>query len=726
MEDIQDVAAQAMAHHRAGRFPEAEQLYRGILRVNPNDANAWHLLGLLAYQVGKPEIAVPYIGRAIELYPDAPDFFNHLALAFRALKRPDDALSCVRRALDLQPDFAEAHNNLGNLWIDQGKPDEAAACYRKAIELKPAFAEAHNNLGVILRQHGDFPAATACFQQAIRCRPDFADAHNNLSQALSDQSKLEQPGTVSPEDQQLRAKYAVGHCISGARFRREGKPEEAAANYERALTFQPDNAEAYYGLGNALADQGKIDEALACFDRALEVCPTDAIRYARAICLPAIYRSIEHVRDSRQRVVERVRELSSEPARFEASRHLLDTTFYLAYQGMNDREIHAMLGQLWSEGDPPPKRPPARQAARQGKIRVGLLSLFFREHTIGHLWRGVVAQLSREKFAVTVFVPPDASDAVTQFLRQHADGYRPLPPRVIDARQMIADEDLDVLVYLDIGMEPQAYCLAVSRLAPVQCATWGHPVTSGLPTIDYFLSSDLMEPADADSHYTEKLVRLKTLGLYLYRPAAPSQPKGRGDFGLPAGQHLYGCLQSLFKIHPEDDLLLGQILREDPQGELVLLEGTQPHWGKLLSERFASSIPDVADRIRFFPRQSLDDFLQLQATMDVLLDPIHFGGGRTSYEALALGLPVVTLPSPYLRGRITYGMCRRMGIEDCVARSADEYVRIALRLGTDVEHRRALRAKIATASGCLFEDREAVRELERFFEEAVLASGGTP
>jgi predicted O-linked N-acetylglucosamine transferase (SPINDLY family) len=261
--------------------------------------------------------------------------------------------------------------------------------------------------------------------------------------------------------------------------------------------------------------------------------------------------------------------------------------------------------------------------------------------------------------------------------------------------------------------------MAFSRLAPVQCVTWGHPVTTGLPTVDYFLSSQDLEVEGAEAHYTEKLVRLPRLGVMYDRPALPTPRKDRAAFGLPADAHLYVCPQTLFKFHPDFDDLLSGILRQDPAGVLVLIEGKYPYWNELLRRRFGRNMPDVQHRVRFLPRQGRADFLNLLAVADVMLDPIHFGGGNTSYEGFALGVPIVTLPSQFLRGRLTYAMYRQMGIPDLVAADTADYVRLAARLGTEPDYREQLRRRIREASGVLFDDVAVVGELEQFLLAAV-------
>ena len=225
MATIPEALAIAVQHHQAGRLPAAEQIYRRILAVEPNHADALHLLGVIAHQAGKDAIAVETIRRAIAANSTVVAFHINLANALknqgklrrsgrllpprtgtetglcRSVHQPGQCLEGARQAgrsggllppaLELKPDFAEAHNNLGNLLTEQGRPDEALACYRRALELKPDYAEAHNNLGVVLKEQGKLDEAVACCRRALDLKPDYAEAHNNLGNALTELGKLD-------------------------------------------------------------------------------------------------------------------------------------------------------------------------------------------------------------------------------------------------------------------------------------------------------------------------------------------------------------------------------------------------------------------------------------------------------------------------------------------------------------------------------------------------------
>jgi protein O-GlcNAc transferase len=214
MATISKALSIAIQYHQAGRLLAAEQIYRQILAVEPNHADAIQLLGVMAQQWGKHAIAVEYIGRAIGLKDNVAAFHNNLGEAYRALRRIPEAVACYRRALELEPDYAEAHSNLGNVSKDQGNLDVAIACYRRALELKPDFAEAHYNLGVAFKDQGELDAAVVCCRRALELKPHLAEAYNNL----------------------------------GVIFKDQGKLDESLACYRRALALKPDFAEAHSNL----------------------------------------------------------------------------------------------------------------------------------------------------------------------------------------------------------------------------------------------------------------------------------------------------------------------------------------------------------------------------------------------------------------------------------------------------------------------------------------------
>lgn len=662
--NISHTLQSAAQHHQAGRLQEAEALYQQVLRAEPNNVKALYFSGGLAYQEGRYGIAVDRVSKAIALEKNVPDFHRTLGLALQALGRFSEAVENYQAVLRLSPGNASIYNDLGAAQQALGKLEEAAASYREALRLSPEYAKAHNNLGTALQMQGKF--------------------------------------------------------------------DEAAASYRQALALQPDYANALVNLGSVFLEEGRLPEAIRCFEQALALKPNDGIRVKLATALPAIMGTREEVLASRRKFEHDIDKLLHENITLsDPLREAKGTRFYLAYQGMNDRELQLKLARLHEQACPSllyvaPHCQAAGSPAEGRKIKIGFVSAHLKDHTIGRLTAGIIANLSRDLFSPRVFSLPRQADELSRFIEHGADHVVTLSPLLDEARKQIAEHELDILFYPDIGMDFFTHFLAYSRLAPVQCVTWGHPVTTGIRNIDYFISSNDLEPVGAEAHYSEKLIRLNGLPAYYYRPTLPEPLKDRGHFGLENSHHVYLCPQTLFKFHPDFDPVLAEILRRDQAGRLVLIEGTYRHWTELLIQRFTQSMPDVMERIRFVPRQSTSDFLNLIAVSDVILDPFHFGGGNTAYEALAAGTPIVTLPAEFMRGRVTYACYRKMDVMDCVADSPDHYVELAVRLGTDRFFREEIKAKILASNSSLYEDANALRELEKFFVDALKENRATP
>jgi predicted O-linked N-acetylglucosamine transferase (SPINDLY family) len=264
-------------------------------------------------------------------------------------------------------------------------------------------------------------------------------------------------------------------------------------------------------------------------------------------------------------------------------------------------------------------------------------------------------------------------------------------------------------------MDVFTWYLAYGRMAPTQWVTWGHPHTTGIDTVDGFLSSEHLETEQGPTHYTEQLIRMRELLTFFDRPRLAS-PRGADALGLPDGNR-YVVPQSLFKLHPSGDPILRGILQADPDARLLFVEGRAPQWREALSERWRTSLGGHHDRVHWVPRQDGAGFYSLLHHSDVMLDPVVFGGGNTTYEGLAMGTPVLTLPGEFLRGRITHAMYRQLDVHELTASSAEDYVQRAVALGTDRGLRERVMRTVAQRVPSLYARHEAVRELEALLLE---------
>ena len=704
------------------RLDDAVASFREAIRLDSSFAGAHYNLAMALDLQKHQDEAIDHYREAIRWNPEFADAYNNLGNLLSSRKETDEAVTCFRKAVEINPGFAAAYYNLANALHRSERLEEAAANYRRAIRLDPQVPESHNNLGVALKDLSEYDEAVVCIEQAIYLNPNYAEAYSNLGSVRQLQGKsddaiesFQKAVKLSPNNSELL------HNLASA-YRRRKQFSEAIECFQQMLEIDPNQAVAYYNLAMIYEAFGEIDSARSYYEKALELKPVAHRRLQLKMMLMPIYESMSDLQQQRRQLRENIQMLLEEGFTVDAAKKASSTGFYLAYQGCEDRPLLEQFSRLYRSSHVPVCVTTIRTNSGDGRIRVGFASRYFKNHTIGRLMRGLIAHLSREDFHITVLSVENDFDEISEFICNHADDTVDLTERIPEAIKRTVNQELDVLFYTDIGMDPVTYALAHNRLAPVQCVTWGHPVTTAMNTIDYFLSSELAEPENADQHYTEQLVRLKTLPTYYYRPQLKTTLKSRKEFGLPERVAIYLCPQSLFKIHPEFDAILSGILRRDPNGHIVLIDGYHPKWTEVLKQRFQRTIPAGFERILFLPRQPYHDFHNLIALCDVMLDPIHFGGGNTNYEAMAFGTPVVTLPSQYLRGRVALALYRKMGLSDCVAHTFAEYVDLAVNLGVDAVFRKQIRERILESCDCLFEEAEAVEEIERFLKHAVMES----
>lgn len=587
-----------------------------------------------------------------------------------------------RQILQQQPRFARAWHLLGVALHQQGDAATAIDYIQRAIALEANNGVFFGNLGAVLRSVGRLAESEAALRQAIALAPNFAGALSNLGLVLNEQNR----------------------CT------------EALVYLDAALEIAPQDVHVLRSRGFALGEIGLVDESVAAY-QAAAACSNDPIyRVLAATQLPLVYESAAHMLAWRERLKREVERLVAEGVVVNLDEQQATPVFCLAHQGLNDLEIQRSIARLYRPGELvelAPRRPDGR------RIHVGFISSYFCHHTIGKLMRGVFERLDRSEFYVTIFSIGQHQDAIAQQIAACADQYIVLSRDLASARRAVAAAGVEILFYSDIGMDQTTYSLAFSRLAPVQCVTWGHPDTTGMETMDYFLSSELIDTPTAQAHFSEKLVRMPSLNFVYSEAPLPSVLSSRSYFELSDDDHLYVCPQSIYKFHPEFDEILAGILRGDPQGKIVLIRWIYDESDELLRQRFAHSMPDVADRVQFIRRLQPPEFMNLLQVSDVLLDPIHYGGGNSSLEGFSFGVPIVTLASEFLRGRITQAFYQQMGVTDCIASDAADYTRRALKLGTDAAYRNEIKQRILEAKSRLFQDARAVRDLESFFRQVV-------
>ena len=683
------------------------------------------LAGVAANRAGTLDKAVDYFTSAIRMSPEHLQARLNLALTLRAMRRIDDAEAVLRSALGIDAQSLSVNLALGNLTIQKGSFEEARGYFSAVLAIDPLHTGALNNLGISFTRLGQLNEASANFEKVMSVEPDNVSVLANLGAIRSEQGRTDDAIALFRRVLVLAPEQIEAANNLGVALLDKGQVGEAAAVLRSLTEDGRGGAEVFSNLGNALVKLGDTEGADSAYDQALALGPNPGIRIKRALLLPVISASVGSMQVARFDFEQRVDALIKEPLQLvDPFDEVGVPTFNLSYQEHNNRDLLAKLSDMYLAACPSLEfvaphcaDPPLLNALTP--LRIGFVSRFFQSNSVGRCFHGILRYPNRADVEVTAFTFAAGQDPLWKAIEGDVANTVILPAHLEAARQRIAEEALDVLVYTDIGMDPLTYYLAYSRLAPLQCVLGGHPDATGLHNIDAYISCDMQEPVDAAAHYLAPLVRLPGAPTYYERPEFPVPLKERSDFGLPEGRAVYFCGQTLIKIHPNMDELFSGILERDPEGVIVLPEGYTPELAELLRKRFRRTIPQSDGRIRFLPTMSHVDYLNVMALADVSLDTRPFGGGNTSWQAIAVGTPMVTWPGDYLRGRYTQALYRLMGVDDAIADSAADFIEKAVRFGTDAAFSSAFSARVEAAASSIFEDRVHVEALYNYLVDRV-------
>ncbi len=618
------------------------------------------------FAAGELAAAEKLCRRALRRNPQEAGLWHLLALVLLARSDANAAYSAAQRACSLAPRNADYTNTFALVQSNRGDAAGAESTWRELLERVPEHAESIYNLGRLLLDTGRAEQALASFERALTLRPGWANAHKNLGVA----------------------RFALGDHAG------------AEAAYADAIRHDPRDAGSYRNLAGLRREADDFGGATTLYRTALDLQPDAATALRFALLAPIFPESSAAIAAHRARVRGNLRALEGRPVKLDdPARALGAPAFYSSYQGHDERDVMEAIGALVTSAWQPPSLMPR---AANPTPRVVFVSAHFRRHTVGRLYAPLIERLPRDGYELCVLSIGRHDDALSARIAAGADRFACAGPDLAAARAALHELRADVIVYCDIGMDDVSYYLASERLAPVQCASWGHPVTSGLPNVDYFLSSRLIEPHDGERHYTEALEKLPAWLTVYEAPVPDPAPIGRDAFGFAPGENVYLCPQSMFKLHPDFDAYLAAILDRDERAVVTLID-SRSEWRKRLQARLARSVGARAERIRFLPRQDRAQYLALLDAADVVLDTVHFAGGYTTFETLWLGKPFVTERGRFMRGRVSAGLCDLLDLSEPIAEGAEGYADTAVAFATDAAFRDRYLAALAARKRRLLE-----------------------
>jgi predicted O-linked N-acetylglucosamine transferase (SPINDLY family) len=697
----------------------------------PEQFDALHMMGVIALQEGRFEEAQSRIAAALRHDPENAPALGNLTAAYLRNRQFEQAVQWGQRAVQADPESSDALINLGTALHELERFEQSAALFQRARELSPNSTLICNLLGSCLLKMGDARGAAQVFEAATQASPSDADSWANLSTALNAISEHEAALEAANKSLELRADSSSALAAQAASLLELGKVDEAIASYRDAVKHSP-SVQILCAFANALITSGLNDEAAECLRRAIDMDGANpSARWILAIStLKPIYQTHADVLAAREKLAVALTELgewfqsTANPRAYQAVG--ASQPFFIAYHEFNNRDLLTRHGELcasWMaslQATPASRQPPART----GKLRIGIASAHIRDHSVWiAIAKGWAERIDRKKFELYVFSLSPQSDQETLKVKRTADFFDGDLKNVQGWIESIKNSNLDMLIYPGIGMDALGYQLAALRLAPIQAASWGHPETSGLPEMDFYLSGDALEPPDAQANYSEKLVRLPNFGAYV----EPLEPKikdvdGR-QLGLPKGVPLLLCPGTPFKYMPGHDpvwIAIAKGLKNTSDGRLVFFASSRGSMHMTLLARlraaFAGAGVNFDAHACVIPMLDRARFFSLMQKSTLLLDTLGFSGFNTALQALECGLPVLAYEGQFMRGRLASAIMRKMDMPELVATSHQDFIEKAVGLAADAKRLKKLRAEIPRRVKTLFRDESSVRALENFIE----------
>ena len=621
-----------------GRLDEAEASYRQALRINPGYAHAHGNLGVVLQNQGRLNEAEASYRRAIQIKPDYAKAHCNLGAILHDLRRLNEAEISLRRALQLNPDYAEAHSNLGITLQDIGRLEEANASHQRAIQTDVNVADAHFNLGNSLKALGKLEEAEASYRQALQINPNHAPTLNNLGTILHDMDRLDGAEASYRRAIQINPDYAEAHNNLGSTLNALGRTHEAEASYRWAIQIKPDLAEAHSNLGSVMHDSGHLEEAESSLRRALAHKPDFSMAHSNLLFCITENSTV----DAQQLFAEHCR-------------------FGMQFESplLRNHQPHTN------------SRDPERC------LQVGFVSGDFRNHAVASFIEPLLTYLTKyPQLSLHAYANHAADDAITMRLRKNFAHWHPIS-RLPDATlaENIRSDGIDILIDLSGHSAKNRLTTFARKPAPVQLSWIGYPGTTGLKSMDYFVTDQFFLPrGKLDEQFTEKIVHLPAS--VPFSPDKNAPPVTR----LPTlnnGYVTFGSFNRISKLSRSVIALWSQLLRALPDSRLVL--GGMPEdsdfetlVGWFSQERIAR------ERLDFHPRSDMHSYLARYQQVDVCLDTFPYTGGTTTLHAIWMGVPTITLAGNTAAGRSGASILYNLGLEEFVAYDTTDFVRKGL------------------------------------------------
>ena len=651
--------------HKKGELDQAETVFREILKIAPDHPGALHFLGVIARQCGKLESAIKLIKKAVEVSPNYHTAYNNLGQTYRDMGDIDKAKEAFNRAIDENPKYALAHFNLALIAIDQRKFEGAISLLKISAKLEPRHTQTHLEIGKIFARDGEKYNAQIALKTVLKLESRHTEARCLLAQIIMSISKLddalkEYEIVLKQEPTNISALNGIGRIHN-----KKGQFKLSLESLYKAFQIDKNNTETLTNLGNTLQSIGDIDTASEYFIRVIELAP-NAI-FAEKCLLFITLNNLNYTHDE-----------------------FFD--LHIKLRGRHDKPQFAN------------KSFPARIKDPNKKIKLGYLSSDFRTHVVSLNMLPLIMNHDHEQFEIYLYSHSKNDDRITKALSDASDHFEFVNAmNDEELANLIEEHKIDVFVTLAGRFDENRPLVSTYRPAPIQ-VSFHDCATSGLDAMDYYLTDSVIHPLNTEEKFTEHLYRLPT---YYQYPIHSGLPPINDAPAIQNGYITFCCFNKPEKIGEEVIKLWGAVLQAIPNSRLLLKyfsHYSEPLMRERTIERFRRQNISEDRLILNAATDTRLDHLTVYHQADIALDPFPFNGATTTFEALTMGVPVITLTGDHFVSRVATSLVTHVGRSDFAADSYDQYISIAKDLANNIDNlnliRRSLRQQLHESSLC--------------------------
>lgn len=698
----------AIRLQRAGRKPEAAQLYSQVLQSDPRNYQALYQLGLILFEYRNFHEADRFLGAAMRVNSSSAELCYSRGCVLQELGRAEDALASFAHALTIRPDFPEARNNRGVTLLGLGRASEAIACFDRILAQHPEFAIVHNNRATALLLLKRPDAALGAADSALRLNPNLADAHFNRGSALVSLGRNEAAHGCFEQALKINPQHFNALIYRGIVLELLDRPSDALDSYNAALALQPEHPDVLFNRGSTLMSLGRYGEVIADCDKILKANPH--YRYA---CGMRLYARL-HACDWNNHDSEIAQAMEAQQAGYPVLQPLQAVAMLTSGKDLLESS------RIWVAQQFPPSAQPLWRGEiyRHGRIRVAYVSADFGEHPVMTLAAGVFERHDRAEFETTaISTRPHRNGPVRQRLHDAFDRFLDLGNHSGgEIAKVIRDLEIDIVVDLMGHTQGAPTSVFAQRAAPVQVEWLGFPGTSGAPYMDYIIADRTVIPDDQESCYSEKIAWLPNSCFPTDNKRALPQAPSRQDAGLPDSGFIFCNFGKPLKFAPDLFAVWMRLLKEIPDSILWLAHCESETAGNL--QRCAEGHGVDGGRICFAPfLDSPDAHLARIGLADLYLDTFPYNAHATACEFLWAGVPVLTLCGGGYAGRAGASILAAAGLGSLITHSLGGYEDRALQLAKDAGELPSVKGMLAqTRNRCpLFDTPRFTRNLERTY-----------